>query len=227
MPLEKTRVARSNLFDRVSLRTREGIEVNEEFGTDTSLPIPCARITPFARVRNQAPADGILVNVLDSLVDRRRRGHISIIAATCLPEVIRRSLLSRGQPFQSFRPVLSEIDQRLARDRLLDCTQYLGDRICLLARANQNMDVLRHEYICPEIKRMLCLRSDNGIDQIAACPFALREWTTAETTEGQLVSIPCEVVTVTPLTMVLSDLHAIIVLKNAPSNKFGGATQSL
>jgi hypothetical protein len=40
------------------------------------------------------------------------------------------------------------------------------------------------------------------------------------------VSIPCEVITVAPLTMVLSDLHAIIVLKNAPSNKFGGATQS-
>jgi hypothetical protein len=202
-----------------SSERRECVEIYEESTADSRLPVLCTGIKPLRWVQDQSSADGIIVNVLDGLPDRLDGGQVAVVASAGPPETIRDLLLSRRQQLEPFGLALPEIDQCSARDRLFDRSQNFRNGVHFSARVDDEMDMLRHEHIGPQVERLLGLAGAESIHEIVARSFAFQKRAIVKATEGQLMGIARRVAALASFAMGLSNLHGATISGRAPSKQ--------
>jgi len=120
-----------------------------------------------------------------------RVGHVAIEAAAGLPKTtLGLGALLHRDAWQPQRRMLTQMFDRTHTHRLLDRLENAADVVLRLLRPNQNVDVFRHEDICPQQEIMFAASVTDGFGQPFANTLGLEKGIVAIARESQLMGMP-------------------------------------
>jgi hypothetical protein len=94
------------------------------------------------------------MNVIDLPSDLLRFPVVPVVTAAILPETIRRPPLARFHKFQSIRIILFQTSDDFHGNGLFYRFQDVRDGIMIIRREYQDMNVLGHKHISPQVELM-------------------------------------------------------------------------
>lgn len=130
------------------------------------------------------------MDIVDHGEQRLALDDVAIVTAAALPEAMFRSLATlTGNARQPFGSVFGQEADRFLGNRFFNGRANPGDVVLTTARINNEMDMLGHEDVGPDMKLPTETSGVDGIDQPLAHAVSLQEGESAVTTEGQFVSV--------------------------------------
>jgi hypothetical protein len=145
------------------------------------------------------------MNVPHYLSKSLYRRDVSIVPSPVLPKTIGRALLSCCQPSQTTWVVFAKIIKGASGNRLLDRKERFRNRVLFLRGPYQQMDVVGHEYVGPDMKQVYILCTHDGTSQIFARAVRREKPLSPIAGESQLVCMSGIVIPMARFTMKIGE----------------------
>jgi len=170
-------------------RPRIGFPVNRNRARLVQVPCPPTRPCPIGGTLHQSASHWIGMNVLHYCRERAAVPDVAVIPAALLPEQIWRVGAARGQLPEATRILSAQPGYRSPAYSLLDGFQDIGSGVVLAPGPDQQMNVLRHDHIGPDVELMKDLGPADSVREPEPSPVFGQHSKAVITRKGQLVGL--------------------------------------
>ncbi len=154
----------------VGMKSRYGT-VDGDVGMAESRPVAGTGPKPIVCEANEPASDGIIVNVLNRVVNRLGFVQVVIVPRSGLPEAMLGTAGgAHGESFEEHGVIFLQEPDRFIADRLLDQRQDLPDLAVAKSRPDQQVDVFRHDHPSPQIELVFCSSFVQFLDEPQSRP---------------------------------------------------------
>ena len=158
-------------------------------------PVAGARPGPVGGFLDKSASDGVVVDVLDGVVDGGWIEEVFVPTGSGLPEAVIGAVgVDNGEFFQERGCVLLEVPDRLMTDGLLDRGEDLVGLHLRIGHPEEDMDVFGHDYPRPEMEAVSVAGALARVDEPQSRAVSGKELVAAVAGEGEKVRITCDIV---------------------------------
>ena len=173
---------------------RKGVPVQGDRPRFLARPIGGTGPWPVLCELTEAPDDGVIVDVVQGGPEGLPGNHVSVIAAAVKPEAVGLVLLPCGEQSETIGIVEAQVPNCPAGHGLLQRSEEGRNGVFGLRRPDEEMHVLGHDHVGPDVESVFLSGERNGPGQIVTRPVSSEERTPFRAREGQLMSVERDIV---------------------------------